>query len=53
MTKWEYARAFLKETDKNFLKTLNEWGNAGWELVTVYHDFGSEYSTFFFKRPKP
>ena len=52
--KWEYwvNQFFLRDgVTQTFLNSLNEAGEAGWELVSVTQA-GSFY-TVFFKRPKP
>jgi hypothetical protein len=47
LTKWEYK---IEHGDFGQEK-LNEWGNEGWELVTVIPGEPDQY-THFFKRPK-
>jgi len=51
MTKWEYASLWLNMYGKDTIKKLNEWGDAGWEIIAVVP--GSETHIFYFKRPKP
>ena len=53
MTKWEYAYLIIKTHDKNLEKTINQWGDAGWEIIAANEMYLSEYTTFYFKRPKP
>ncbi len=52
MTKWEYAELSMKTYDKNLVKTLNQWGEVGWEMVAAVEVYLSEYTHFYFKRPK-
>ena len=54
MTKWEYAQLTEKTHDKNLVKTLNQWGEVGWEIITVFLTLQhtNEYTTFYFKRQK-
>ncbi|HEV2785085.1 MAG TPA: hypothetical protein VGV67_01750 [Solirubrobacteraceae bacterium] len=44
MTTWEYATAPL--VSHVLQQILNQWGDDGWELVTVVGDIA------YFKRPK-
>ena len=44
MTRWEYATAPL--VSHTLQQSLNQWGEDGWELVTVVDNVA------FFKRPK-
>ena len=44
MTTWEYATAPL--ISHALQQILNQWGEDGWELVTVENDVA------YFKRPK-
>jgi hypothetical protein len=54
MTKWEYAQLTEKTHDKNLVKTLNQWGDVGWEIIAVFLSLtaSAEYTTFYFKRPR-
>lgn len=44
MTTWEYATAPL--ISHNLQEILNQWGDDGWELVTIVENVA------YFKRPK-
>jgi hypothetical protein len=46
-TKWEYRTEYGDYDEAK----LNEWGNDGWELVTVIPGEPGKH-TYFFKRPK-
>lgn len=46
-TRWEYKTEYGDYGEA----TLNKWGEAGWELVTVLPADLGKY-TYFFKRPK-
>ena len=48
MSKWEYATAPLIEHATQ--EILNQWGEDGWELVTVLQ--GPQGIIAYFKRPK-
>lgn len=49
---WEYHRLYLS-TQEDVLGRLTEVGDRGWELVSVVHENGTNFSCwFYFKRPK-
>jgi hypothetical protein len=47
MQKWEYLRVTVIVSDA----TLNQYGDQGWELVSVI--VLPDHPVYFFKRPKP
>lgn len=51
MTKWEYASVpVLPHVAQEI---LNNWGEDGWELVTMFSPPDAGGTVAYFKRPKP
>jgi len=54
-TNWEYRvktiGSILGTKDEHIEATLNEWGEEGWEAVSVYTPEGSGKVTIVAKRP--
>lgn len=54
-TQWEYRALtigrFWGTQDEQIEATLNEWGEEGWEVVSVYTPEGSGKVTLVAKRP--
>ena len=52
---WEYRvltiGAFWGTKDEEIQSTLNEWGEDGWEAMSVYTPYGSGKVTIVAKRP--
>ncbi len=52
---WEYRvdtiGGIFGTQDEHIQATLNEWGEEGWEAVTLYTQYGSEKVTMLAKRP--
>ncbi len=52
---WEYRvltiGSMFGTKDENIAATLNEWGDEGWEAVSVYTPYGSGKVTLIAKRP--
>ncbi|ADG86933.1 hypothetical protein TBS_20140 [Thermobispora bispora] len=48
MARWEYAVVgFDLGTYRGAQQVLDDWGSAGWELVTVIHLYNTEYNSSF------
>jgi hypothetical protein len=54
-TQWEYRvqtiGSMWGSKDESIQATLNEWGEDGWEAVSVYTPYGSGKVTIVAKRP--
>ena len=50
MTKWEYRTCRAMSSDMK--DALEQYGNSGWELVSVLYDAMSGWVGLIFKRPK-
>jgi hypothetical protein len=52
---WEYRvdtiGGVFGTADEHIQATLNEWGQEGWEAVTIYTPYGSGKVTILAKRP--
>ena len=55
--RWEYRvrtiGSIFGTRDEQIEATLNEWGEEGWEAVSVYTPYGSGKVTMVAKRPLP